>query len=371
MKSTIEYLWTGIDLTHNINGLNITRKKFHTKVRTLSNLIESPTIQDFPIWSFDGSSTGHINIEHPTSPTSPTNPTSLSNPTNSNTEIILKPVKFYPHPFGLDWLVLCETLNIDGSAHCTNSRSLSIETFRLTESLEPWYGLEQEYVFMDSHTDGIYGWNMSNPKYYPVQTEHYCNTGIEFCKLRPIVQEHYLKCLKMGINISGTNAEVMPSQWEFQIGPTVGINAGDELTVARFVLERISESHNLYINYHSKPLANYNGSGCHHNFSTISTRKLDKTTFEDFYKNKFIQFSNNHIYTLRSYGDDNNQRLTGIHETSNMNLFSYGIGTRHTSIRIPVNTYTYFEDRRPSSSCDPYLSTCALLKTYITENKLI
>jgi glutamine synthetase len=350
MKTSIEYLWTGIDLIqNNIElGLNITRKKFHTKVRTINTKLESPTISDFPIWSFDGSSTGHVV------------PDIL---TNANTEIILKPVKFYPHPWGLDWLVLCETFNIDHTPHQTNTRAQVNKIFETNMYLVPRYGLEQEYVFMDSITDTIYGWD-HDPTKWIAQTEHYCNTGPLFAKLRPIVQEHYLICLKLGLNISGFNAEVMPSQWEFQIGPSVGINAADELTIGRFILERLAESHNLYINYHSKPLSAYNGSGCHHNFSTSETDILTQSTYMKFYNSKFSQIGSTHAQQLKSYGNDNHLRLSGLHETSSMNVFSYGIGTRHTSIRIPVDVYTYFEDRRPSSSCDPYLSTASLLNAY-------
>jgi glutamine synthetase len=184
-------------------------------------------------------------------------------------------------------------------------------------------------------------------------------------KLRPIVEDHYLMCLQMGINISGFNAEVTRSQWEYQIGPTIGIDAADDLIMSRFVLERLCEPHNLYINYHSKPLNGQNGSGCHHNFSTTDTNQLDKTTFENVYRDIFSNFSFNHQKTLKYYGLDNELRLTGIHETSNMLHFTYGIGTRHTSIRIPINNYVYFEDRRPSASCDPYLSTWAIFATYM------
>jgi glutamine synthetase len=46
--------------------------------------------------------------------------------------------------------------------------------------------------------------------------------------------DHFLKCLYAGIKISGTNAEVMPAQWEFQIGPCVGIEMGDHLWMGMF-----------------------------------------------------------------------------------------------------------------------------------------
>jgi len=51
------------------------------------------------------------------------------------------------------------------------------------------------------------------------------------------VDAHYKACLYAGIDISGINGEVMPGQWEFQVGPAVGVSAGDQLWVARYILE--------------------------------------------------------------------------------------------------------------------------------------
>lgn len=51
----------------------------------------------------------------------------------------------------------------------------------------------------------------------------------------------YRCCLYAGVKICGTNAEVMPAQWEFQVGPCVGVSAGDDLWMARFLLHRIAE----------------------------------------------------------------------------------------------------------------------------------
>jgi glutamine synthetase len=355
----VEYLWTGFDNTFVTTvastNINVTKKRFFSKVKTLevkySSLVKL-SLTDIPIWSFDGSSTGHV----------------IPNSVNTNSEVMLKPVKLFHHPFAsesIQYLVLCDIFDIDGKPNKYSSRENVLDTFTTNTHLLPWYGLEQEYVFMDALTNGIYGWDLYNVSKWPKQNDHYCNISIFHKKLRTIVEEHYNKCLFVGINISGFNSEVMQSQWEFQIGPSCGIDAPDELTVARYILERLAESNDLYINYHSKPLTSYNGSGCHHNFSTVQTRILTETNYQQFYSRLFDKFSLGHIHTLNFYGADNNHRLTGIHETSSMDKFTYGIGTRHTSIRIPVNTYTYFEDRRPSASIDPYLSTSALLNTFL------
>ena len=39
------------------------------------------------------------------------------------------------------------------------------------------------------------------------------------------MEAHYRACMYAGIKIAGTNAEVMPAQWEFQVGPCEGISA--------------------------------------------------------------------------------------------------------------------------------------------------
>lgn len=62
---------------------------------------------------------------------------------------------------------------------------------------------------------------------------------------RDIVDGHYKACLYAGLSIGGANGEVMPGQWEFQISPTVGIGAGDQLWVARYILE--VEKKTIYI----------------------------------------------------------------------------------------------------------------------------
>ena len=52
---------------------------------------------------------------------------------------------------------------------------------------------------------------------------------------------HYKACLYSGIKISGTNCEVMPGQWEYQVGPCLGIEIGDMLWMSRYLLHRVAE----------------------------------------------------------------------------------------------------------------------------------
>merc|ERR1712127_639632 len=76
-----------------------------------------------------------------------------------------------------------------------------------------------------------------------------------------------------------------------------------------------------------------------------------------------------HVEHMKFYGKDNHLRMTGLNETSSYDTFSYGVGTRDSSIRIPTETVKnkcgYFEDRRPSSNMDPYLVTSTLFDATI------
>ena len=153
------------------------------------------------------------------------------------------------------------------------------------------------------------------------------------------------------------------NQWEFQIGPNIGISAGDDLIIARYLLQHIAESYNVGIYYNPKPYKNINGSGCHINFSTCATRNASGIV--DIYK--YIERLNDcHDKLINNYGEGNRERLTGIHETSSYDTFSWGIGTRNTSVRIPNHVIKdgcgYFEDRRPAANIDPYLATSSLFE---------
>ena len=69
-----------------------------------------------------------------------------------------------------------------------------------------------------------------------------------------MVEAHYRARLYAGVNISGTNAEVMPAQWEFQIGPCEGIEMGDDLWMSRYLLHRVAEDFGLLVTMDPKPM---------------------------------------------------------------------------------------------------------------------
>ena len=185
---------------------------------------------------------------------------------------------------------------------------------------------------------------------------------------RDLVEEHLDLCIEAGLNIEGINSEVAAGQWEFQIFAKGAARAGDEIWIARYLLERAGEKYGLAINWHPKPLGrdmDWNGSGMHANFSNKAMREVgDENIFIKICEN-FGKHIERHISV---YGAHNDQRLTGLHETQSIDKFSYGVSDRGASIRIPVSTKVdgwkgRLEDRRTSSNADPYKVAAAIIKT--------
>jgi glutamine synthetase len=332
-----EYVWiSGQDTYHDL------RSKF----KTMTISIDSP-ITDYPVWNFDGSSTGQ-NI-------------------GEDTEILIKPVALFNHPFLENAkVVLSECYYPDGTPTKCNTRRLAANVFEANAALEPWYGLEQEYVILAKDGRPL-GWPQGG--YPSPQGPYYCGNGVHVVG-REIAMEHYQLCLQIGLRISGVNMEVMPGQWEFQVGPCPGIEAGDHLVMARWVYLRLGEKYGITISYASKPVpGDWNGSGCHTNYSTKEMRaEGGLAKILDVVQNRLPK---TFMVDVPFYGNDNNKRLTGKHETSKLNEFTWGVGTRHTSIRIPnetkKNNRGYYEDRRPAAGIDPYLVTA---RVFISSNNL-
>jgi len=328
----LEYLW--------LDGCTPTQIRSKTKVvRSFGR-----KGGEAPVWGFDGSSTEQAE--------------------GKNSDCVLKPVRVYPHPSEQDYssIVLCEVWNVDDTPHKTNTRRLLEETIIDCDHdqnwpIDEWVGFEQEYTLYENNKP--YGWpDIGEP---PPQGDYYCGRNIG----EHISREHMNACIEAGIQICGTNAEVMLGQWEYQIGAGGSIHMSDDLWVARWLMERICEENSLWVSLHPKPIGgDWNGAGCHTNFSTGEMR-------EDGGYNHIIEacekLSKNPQEHIDVYGQDNDQRLTGEHETCSIKEFRYGVSDRGASIRIPWQVEKdgcgYLEDRRPSSNCDPYKVSKKLIET--------
>jgi len=320
-----EYIWIGG------NG------ELRSKTRVLHDINYGN--HEIPDWNFDGSSTEQA-------------------PSDGNTEVIIKPCAVYKDPFRVidnyrSFLILCETYDNADQPLPTNHRNSANKIFKkIGDDVECWFGLEQEYFI-----------KFNNKLFSTVNNgTHYC--GFTNKLEKTIVEQHLQACILTGLQISGINAEVATGQWEFQIGPSQGIDAADELVIARYLLERIAEKYDATIDYSPKPYQYANGSGCHINFSTEKMRNEGGLKEILYCMKKLEEKHDEHIAV---YGKDNHLRLTGLHETSSMNNFTWGVGTRNTSVRIPnltkKNDCGYFEDRRPAANIDPYLATSIIAET--------
>jgi len=323
------------------------------KSRTLKIKGEGlPKPESLPNWNFDGSSTGQAE--------------------GHNSDCLLKPVRVFPDPFRKlpNILVLCEVYNHEWSPIGTNHRYSCKKTMDKAADSKPWFGLEQEYTLLD-HDGHPHRWPKQG---FPgPQGPYYCGAGYDKVYGRDVVEAHYRACLYAGIQISGTNAEVMPAQWEFQVGPCEGIEMGDQLWMARYLLNRVAEDFGVVISLDPKPIpGNWNGAGCHANYSTAPMRVPGgKAIILDAIK----KLAGRHNLHIKAYdpqgGRDNLRRLTGALETSSVADFSYGTANRGCSIRIPRSVeedgYGYFEDRRPSSNCDPYTVTDVIVRTTVLD----
>jgi len=306
--------------------------------------------ENLPKWNYDGSSTDQA--------------------PGDDSEVILKPCRIFKDPFRLrkdgafNVLLMCDTYTPAGKALDTNSRAKVKPTFDKYVDQQTWFGMEQEFTLFNLDEKTPLGWPEGGFPSRP-QGPYYCSVGPENCFGRAIVEAHYKACLFSGITLSGCNGEVMPGQQEYQVGPVVGIDAGDQLMMSRYILQRVCEDFQVYCTFHPKPMAgDWNGAGMHTNVSTKIMR--EDGGIKEIYK-AIYKLGAKHLEHIAVYGEGNDLRLTGKHETASINQFLYGVANRGASIRIGRDTEEdgkgYFEDRRPASNADPYVVTGKIMET--------
>jgi glutamine synthetase len=336
MKIRLEYVW--------LDGYT-PEPNLRSKVKIVDAETIGASIESFPMWNFDGSSTNQAET--------------------GNSDRLLKPVRTYmSDKIPLDTVyVLCEVLNPDGTPHESNKRSQIGEGFE-----DLWFGFEQEYFIREEINGNVLGHKRHNL----FQGEYYCGVGHNVVG-REFVEEHTDMCLKHGIDITGTNAEVALGQWEYQVFSQGKLKGGDDLWMTRYFLFKTAEKYGYHIDIHPKPLQHgeWNGSGLHTNFST-DTMRLDGG--EEYFMALFNAFESRHQDHIKAYGSNNNLRLTGEYETQSIDKFSWGVSDRGASIRVPQDTAKdwkgYVEDRRPGSNADPYKIIKEIVKSLIMTEQI-
>jgi len=323
----IEYIW--IDGTKPSPSLR-SKTKVMNDNRVVINLSQ------VPVWGFDGSSTNQA--------------------PGDKSDCVLSPVRLYNNPLNGGKIAMCEVMNIDGTPHETNKR-FNLKSIMEGNEDEPLFGLEQEYtLFLWGRP---LGWPETGEP--PPQGDYYCGRNIG----EDIATEHLDACIQAGVSMTGINSEVMLGQWEYQVGAVDPLKVSDDVWVARWIMEKVAAKNGVSVSLDPKPIpGDWNGAGCHTNFSTKAMREDGGGASIGYAISKLSEKHREHISV---YGDKNDTRLTGLHETCPISEFRSGVSDRGASVRIPWQVARddkgYLEDRRPAANCDPYVVCHKIIET--------
>ena len=338
-----EYLW--------LDGASPTQR-----LRSKTRVVEAedgrmPAPSELPDWGFDGSSTYQAD--------------------GHDSDLILVPVAVVRDPLrgAGHVLVMTEVMNPDGTPHATNQRAaLAAVMSGGAAQEEPWIGFEQEYTLFDGSRP--LGW--PDGGYPAAQGPFYCGVGAGRVFGRDLVERHSQACIDAGLMLYGINAEVMPGQWEFQIGyrgiegeRADPLHVADQLWIARWLLQRLGEEHGIDVSFDNKPVkGDWNGAGAHTNFSTAAMREVGGIVAIESAIDALAKRDEAHV---AAYGAGLDERLTGLHETCSIREFKGGVADRGASILIPRHVANsgqgYLEDRRPGANSDPYVVGRLILET--------
>lgn len=342
----LKYVW--------LDGLDTPMPRTKTRYIRQEESDRNLELKDIPEWGFDGSSTGQADV--------------------SSSDMVLKPIKLYTSTENINnAYVMCEVYNIKDKPHISNSRSDLRKIFESDKNADEInFGIEQEYVIINPKNQQPYKW----PEKYDEelkemktmfpgpQGRYYCGSG-NFIRGRDVVEEHARRCLDLGLKLTGTNAEVMLSQWEYQLGPQNALDLADDLVLARFLYDELADENDFAIETWPKLFKDndaWAGTGCHINFSTPTLMNgSDNAKYID---SLLVDISEDHKKHIKVYGSGNEFRLTGKNETCHIDSFEWGNSDRSVAMRIPHNA-NYIEDRRPGGNIDPYAALSALLESIL------
>ena len=337
-KVQLEYVWLGA------------HGDLRCKSKTISvPLDEKVTLKQCPVWNYDGSSTEQA--------------------LGSDSEVYIRPRHLYRDPFrssGRNYLVLCDTWLPDlKTPHPTNTRVKCAKIMEKVKDKDPWFGFEMEFFMMNSRTGRRIGFS-DNVNVSPPQGQFYCSVGTGNTFGRDIIECHYRACLHAGVNVTGINAEVACGQWEYQVFGK-GMDGPDDAWMTRYILGRVCEKFGVKVSWDPKPIqGDCNGSGMHTNYSTNEMRVVGGPGLVAI-EAAIEKLGKRHAEHIKVYGEGNDKRLTGHHETASINDFTWGYADRGASVRVGHETKNsgggYMEDRRPASSCDMYKVSGIIVET--------
>ncbi|XP_075738210.1 glutamine synthetase-like [Rhipicephalus microplus] len=287
-----------------------------------------------------------------------------------DSELYLAPVALFRDPFfkGRNKLVLCEVLNSDDQPNDTNTRHSCKMAMESAKDEEPWFGIEQEYVLLERNGLPI-SWPSRRHTLKDCQSYFYA-VGSENVAGRQVADAHVKACSYAGVKLYGSNGEAVISQWEYQIGPLPGVEAGDHLWMSRYILQRVAEDFDVVVSFEPRPFENYKlpGGAGHINFSTKSSRSEGGL---DWINKAIAKLELTHELHLAAYDPrkdkSNEERLKGDRLATPQRHFSAGVASKNVCVRVPRQTQVagrgFLEDRRPGANVEPYRAMQDLVQT--------